>query len=85
MGGPAALCDTLSDYGLSAVADELAALATRPGTKAATHVAHAERHLRGWRRGEPDRLERACARLLWCALLLQLQEANQIENTSQLR
>jgi hypothetical protein len=66
------LCQALADYGLSTVADHLATLALRPGTRPETHVEHAERHLQGWRRGEPDRLEHAVARLLWCALALKL-------------
>ena len=71
---PRSLCEALAYYGLSAVADHLATLALRPGTKPETHVEHAERNLRGWRRGEPDRLERAVARLLWCALALKLNQ-----------
>lgn len=79
---PRSLCQALADYGLPTVADHLATLALRPGTKPETHVEHAERELRGWRRGEPDRLEHAIARLLWCALALKLNEEAQREEIS---
>jgi hypothetical protein len=71
---PRSLCQALADYGLPTVADHLATLALRPGTKPETHVEH-----------EPDRLEHAVARLLWCALALKLNQEAQREEISEQR